>query len=220
MEEEGSRGRRAMDFRWARTISLISVFGLGLGTASSAAAQAYVWKDEDGGVHMSDSLHDVPAKYRGQVEQRKLEGIQVQPGLGKPNVPGQPAPKDPDSFWEIMRKAVTDGVNQQLPKMPEKQRGVIVEVVMEHMSGLLLSLGVNFLATAFAFIHAIVNRHPVWAVFHAFTSFSVPIYAFVEIDSVFHKFMTILGWAAYPLTMAGTWIAIARALEMSNRPFV
>lgn len=215
-----SRGDGAMGFRWATAISLLSALWIGLAPASPAAAQAYVWKDKHGDVHMSDSLHEVPAEYRGQVEERKLESIQVDPGLASPYGPQGAKAKEDDGWRQIVQKALVQKVDEVYPKLAPEKRATMVTEVMNRLTTLLLSMGISFLATGFAFVHAIVNRHPAWAAFHVFVGVTVPVYAFICIDSAYHKFMTIAGWLAFPLVSVTTQIAIVRALEMSNKPFV
>ena len=69
----------------ARSTSLRVVFALSLGLylaglASTALAQAYKYKDDRGNIHFTENLHEIPAKFRNQVETRDMPVHVPEPG--------------------------------------------------------------------------------------------------------------------------------------------
>jgi hypothetical protein len=54
------------------------------------AGEFYKWTDENGNLHLSDSLHNVPAKYRNQIESKHFEN----PKPGEKTPPAKQPPAD------------------------------------------------------------------------------------------------------------------------------
>jgi hypothetical protein len=177
--------------------------GLAIAVASPAGAQVYTWEDDRGRIHMTDDEHQIPARYRKQVQTREMAPSPASAG-------GKPAP---DSVSGALRAGLIDAVDAHFTEVPRDKRGVIVNVLMEWLWTIVIAGVLCSIATACMFFHACASHRPLWAIAHFFLGFTVPIYAFSKLETAgVVKLSTALAWVAGPLVWAGVHVAIVRAL--------
>ena len=89
--------------------------------ASPASADIYRWEDESGGVHFTDDLSAVPAKYRGKA----LEIQKTPPKAGRPSVSTMGAPSSPPG--PPPSPGPSGGESPDLPAIPEDDDAMAAE---------------------------------------------------------------------------------------------
>src|SRR5262245_55802100 len=101
-----------------------SAFALCLGLAlvvcaGAASAQAYKYRDDRGHVHFTENLHEIPAKYRKQVETREMP--HHEPAPGSPEAEAEAAATSPSGSVEAsFKQGLEEGMGSSMT--PDQQK--------------------------------------------------------------------------------------------------
>ena len=109
---------------------LVSLFLISLPAVSRG--EFYEWKDADGGVHFSDSLESVPAKYRSQLIRRDMpeDTETIQPAVKSEKVTDKPQEKSAGTdakqriYWQGRFQKLRSEIDRLKKGIPGKQEEI------------------------------------------------------------------------------------------------
>ena len=195
----------------ARSTSLRVVFALSLclylaGLASTALAQAYKYKDDRGNIHFTENLHEVPAKFRSQVETRDMPVHVPEPGSAEE---AAAAPEE-GSVAASFQQAIQEERGQALT--PAQQTALNAWVSRWWIPAL-LTICLNFAVSLGLVIHAFNTGHVGWGLANFFLGFTTPIYLMVHVEQSVATRLGLLALMLSPLVVIGMAVAqLATAL--------
>ena len=105
----------------AALLSAVAMFILSLASAVPSLADIYRWEDESGGIHFTDDLSTIPAKYRGKA--REIQ--KTPPGAGQPSLSTMGAPSSPPGPSFSPRPS--SGESPEPPAPPEDDDATLAE---------------------------------------------------------------------------------------------
>jgi hypothetical protein len=193
----------------ARSTSLRVVLALSLGLtlaglASSALAQAYKYKDDRGNIHFTENLHEIPARYRSQVETREMPAHAPAPGTA------EAAPEEEGSITASFQQAIQEERGQSFT--PEQQAafsGWVKRWTIPAVITVLLNFGISLGLV----IHAFNSGHVGWGLANFFLGVTTPIYLMVHVEQSVATRLGLLALMLSPLVVMGMALAqLATAL--------
>jgi len=195
----------------ARSTSLRFVFALSLGMvlaglASSALAQAYKYKDDRGNIHFTENLHEIPAKYRSQIETRDMPVHVAEPGSAEE---AAQAPEE-GSVAASFQQAIQEERGQSLS--PAQQTALNAWIKRWTIPAL-ITIVLNFAISLGLVIHAFNSGHIGWGLANFFLGFTTPIYLLVHVEQSVPARLGLLAIMLSPLVVIGMAVAqLATAL--------
>jgi hypothetical protein len=195
----------------ARSTSLRVVFALSLGLylaglASSALAQAYKYKDDRGNIHFTENLHEIPARYRSQVETREMPAHVPEPGSAE----AAAAAPEEGSVAASFQQAIQEERGQSLTPT---QQTALNAWMQRWWIPALLTIALNFMVSLGLVIHAFNTGHIGWGLANFFLGFTTPIYLFVHVEQSIGMRLGLLAIMLSPLIVLGMAVAqLATAL--------
>ncbi len=195
----------------ARSTSLRVVFALSLGLylvglASGALAQAYKYKDDRGNIHFTENLHEIPAKYRSQVETRDMPVHVPEPGSAE----AAAAPPEEGSVAASFQQAIQEERGQSLT--PAQQTELSAWMSRWWIPAL-ITIVLNFAISLGLVIHALRTGHIGWGLANFFLGFTTPIYLMVHVEQSVATRLGLLAILLSPLVVIGMAVAqLATAL--------
>ena len=195
----------------ARSTSLRVVFALSVslylaGLASSALAQAYKYKDDRGNIHFTENLHEIPVKYRGQIETREMPVHMAEPGSAEA---GAQAPEE-GSVAASFQQAIQEERGQSLS--PAQQTALNAWFKRWTIPAVITIL-LNFAISLGLVIHAFRSGHVGWGLANFFLGFTTPIYLMVHVEQSVTTRLGLLALMFSPLIVIGVAVAqLATAL--------
>ena len=176
------------------------------GLASSALAQAYKYKDDRGNIHFTEHLHEIPAKYRKQVETREMPVRVPEPGSAE----AAAAPPEEGSVAASFQQAIQEERGQSLT--PAQQTALNAWMSRWWLPAL-LTIALNFAVSLGLVIHAFNTGHVGWGLANFFLGFTTPIYLFVHVEQSLAMRFGLLALMLSPLVVIGMAVAqLATAL--------
>jgi hypothetical protein len=194
-----------------RSTSLRVVFALSLGLylaglASGALAQAYKYKDDRGNIHFTENLHEIPARYRSQVETRDMPVHVPEPGSAEE---AAAAPEE-GSVAASFQQAIQEERGQSLT--PAQQTELKAWMARWWIPAL-LTIALNFAISLGLVIHAFTSGHIGWGLANFFLGFTTPIYLMVHVEQSVATRLGLLAMMLSPLVVIGIAVAqLATAL--------
>jgi len=195
----------------ARSTSLRVVFALSLGLylaglASTALAQAYKYKDDRGNIHFTENLHEIPARYRSQVETREMPAHVPEPGSAEEAA----APPEEGSVAASFQQAIQEERGQSLTPTQQTE---LKAWISRWMIPALLTIALNFVISLGLVIHAFNTGHIGWGLANFFLGFTTPIYLMVHVEQSVPMRLGLLAMMLSPLVVIGVAVAqLATAL--------
>lgn len=176
------------------------------GLASSALAQAYKYRDDRGNVHFTEHLHEIPAKYRSQIEMREMPVHVPAPGSAE----AAAAPPEEGSVAASFQSAISEQQGQSLsPKQQEALNAWLTRWTIPAIVTILL----NFAISLGLVIHAFNQGHVGWGLANFFLGVTTPIYLFVHVEQSIGVRLGLLALMFSPLVVAGMAVSqLASAL--------
>ena len=195
---------RSTSLRWLFALSLVLSLGW---LASNAAAQAYKYKDDRGHIHFTENLHEIPAKYRSQVETRDMPVHIPEPGSAEE---ASAAPEE-GSVAASFQSRIQEQRGQSLtPKQQAELNAWIKRWTIPAVVTVLL----NFAISLGLIIHAFKEGHTGWGLANFFLGFTTPIYLFVHVEQSLMTRVGLLALMFSPLVVVGMAVAqLATALS-------
>lgn len=145
--------------------------GLAL-AAGRAGAQAYKYKDDQGHVHFTQDLYDIPEKYRSHVETREM------PTHVDPNEAAKANGKD-----AAMAASFEDGLRQGLGHdLTIKQQDAVHAWFARWMWPAIGALLLNTIIALSMAIHAFVSGKIGWGLANFFVGVSSPFYLMLHLE--------------------------------------
>jgi Domain of unknown function (DUF4124) len=176
------------------------------GLASNALAQAYKYKDDRGNIHFTENLHEIPARYRSQVETREMPAHVPEPGSAE----AAAAPPEEGSVAASFQQAIQEERGQSLT--PDQQKS-LNEWIERWWIPALITIVLNFAISLGLVIHAFNNSHIGWGLANFFLGFTTPIYLMVHVEQSVAVRLSLLGLMLSPLVVLGMAVAqLASAL--------
>ncbi len=195
----------------ARSTPLRVVFALSLGCylaglASSALAQAYKYKDDRGNIHFTENLHEIPARYRSQIETREMPAHVPEPGSAE----AAAAPPDEGSVAASFQQRIQEERGQSLTP---KQQTALNAWLKRWTIPAVVSVLVNFAISLGLVIHAFNQGHIGWGLANFFLGVTTPIYLMVHVEQSVATRLGLLALMLSPIVVVGIAIAqLATAL--------
>jgi hypothetical protein len=176
------------------------------GLASSALAQAYKYKDDRGNIHFTENLHEIPARYRSQVETREMPAHVPEPGSAE----AAAAPPEEGSMAASFQQAIQEERGQSLT--PDQQKS-LNEWIARWWIPALITIVLNFAISLGLVIHAFNTGHVGWGLANFFLGFTTPIYLMVHVEQSAAVRLGLLALMLSPLVVIGMAVAqLASAL--------
>jgi len=189
-----------------RVVFAVSLALLLSGLASGALAQAYKYRDDDrGNVHFTENLHEIPPKYRSQIEMREMPVHVPAPGSAE-----AAAPPEEGSVAASFQSAISEQQGQSLsPKQQEALSAWLARWTIPAIVTVLL----NFAISLGLVIHAFNQGHVGWGLANFFLGVTTPIYLFVHVEQSMGVRLGLFALMFSPLVVAGVAVAqLASAL--------
>jgi hypothetical protein len=165
-----------------RSTSLRRVFALAValamlvGLASSAAAQAYKYKDDRGRVHFTENLYDIPEKYRAHVETRDMPTRVPEPGSPE----AAAAPPEEGSVAASFQQEVQKGMGGQ--SLSPAQQTAMNQWLKRWTIPAVASVLVSFAISLGLVIHAFSQGAVGWGLANFFLGVTTPIYLMAKVE--------------------------------------
>jgi len=185
-----------------RRLFALSFLLLSLGwLASSAAAQAYKYKDDRGHVHFTENLYDVPAKFRSEVETRDMPVHVAPPGSAE----AASAPPEEGSVAASFQQGLQEGMGGDTltPKQQETMNGWMKRWTIPA----LVSLAVNVLVSLGLVIHAFSQGSVGWGLANFFLGVTTPVYLMMKVEQGLVTRLGLLTLMFSPVIVAGVAVA-------------
>jgi len=195
----------------ARSTPIRFVFALSLilalvCLASSARAQAYKYKDDRGQIHFTENLHEIPAKYRSQVETRDMPVHVPEPGSAEEAA----APPEEGSVAASFQQRIQEERGQSLTP---KQQTALNAWLKRWMIPAVVTVLLNFAITLGLVIHAFKQGHIGWGLANFFIGVTTPVYLMVHVEQGLTTRLALLMLMLSPLIVVGLAVAqLATAL--------
>ncbi len=174
------------------------------GSASSALAQAYKYKDDRGNIHFTEHLHEIPARYRSQVEVREMP-VQA-PAPGSPEAAAAQESSIAASFQQVIQE-------ERGQSLTPEQQTALQAWMSRWWIPALLTIGLNFAVSLGLVIHAFNTGHVGWGLANFFLGFTTPIYLFVHVEQSLAMRFGLFAIMLSPLVVIGMAVAqLATAL--------
>jgi hypothetical protein len=157
---------------FALSLALLSLVGL----ATSAAAQAYKYKDDRGRVHFTENLYDIPEKYRANVETREMP-VHV-PVAGSPEAAA--APPAEGSIAASFQQGVQEGLGEQ--SLSPAQQTAMNQWMKRWTIPAVASILVNIAISLGLVIHAFSQGAVGWGLANFFLGVTTPIYLMAKVE--------------------------------------
>jgi ABC-type multidrug transport system fused ATPase/permease subunit len=176
------------------------------GLASSALAQAYKYKDDRGNIHFTENLHEIPARYRSQVETREMPVHTPEPGSAE----AAAAAPEEGSVAASFQQAIQEERGQSLT--PTQQTALNAWMSRWWLPAL-ITVVLNFAVSLGLVIHAFNTGHIGWGLANFFLGFTTPIYLFVHVEQGLALRFGLLAIMLSPLVVIGLAVSqLATAL--------
>jgi hypothetical protein len=168
--------------------------------ASSARAQAYKYKDDRGHVHFTENLHEIPAKYRSQIEMRDMPVHVPEPGSAE----AAAAPPEQGSVAASFQQRIQDERGQSLTT---KQQAALNAWLSRWTIPAVITLLLNLAISLGLVIHAFKQGHIGWGLANFFLGVSTPVYLMVHVEQSLMTRLCLLALMLSPLIVAGVAVA-------------
>ncbi len=162
---------------------VLSLGALALGPASDAGAQAYTWEDERGRRHFTDNPAAVPARYRGQIEERDMSPILRPGGSAAPSgeSAGEPSQFTLDFLDALFGQLDEQRRAKQLPALTRAQKQPLEGWATTWLVPLIASSVLSFLLGMGLVIHGFATGHIGWALANFFLYVTQPFYVMIHV---------------------------------------
>ncbi|HXZ85190.1 MAG TPA: DUF4124 domain-containing protein [Myxococcota bacterium] len=162
-----------MKARTLRNGVAVLVLALGVALAARAArAQAYKYKDDQGHVHFTQDLYEIPEKYRAHLETREM------PTHVDPNEAAKANSKD-----AAVAASFEDGLRHGLGRdLTIKQQDAVHAWIARWMWPAIASLLLNTIIALGMAIHAFVSGKIGWGLANLFIGVSSPFYLMLHLE--------------------------------------
>jgi hypothetical protein len=193
--------KRSRSFRVAFALSLVlSLAWLASSARAQAYTQAYKYKDDRGHVHFTENLHEIPAKYRSQIETRDMPVHVPEPGSAE----AAAAPPEQGSVAASFQQRIQDERGQSLTTKQQASLNAwlsrwTIPAVITVLLNLAISLGLV--------IHAFKQGHIGWGLANFFLGVSTPVYLMVHVEQSLMTRLCLLALMLSPLIVAGVAVA-------------
>jgi hypothetical protein len=147
------------------------------GGACEAEAQAYKYKDDNGHVHFTENLYEVPEKYRKRVETRDMPAHRAEPG--SPEAAAEAAAPAEGSVAASFEDGVRSGLGRDLTI---KQQDALHLWMAKWKWPFIGALLVNCLIALCLVIHALVQGHILWGLANFFVGVTSPFYLVIHLE--------------------------------------
>lgn len=142
---------------------------------SMASAQAYKYRDDRGNIHFTENLHEIPVKYRSQIETRDMPVHVPEPGSAEE----ASAPPAEGSVAASFQQAITKESGQSLsPKQQEALNAWLkrwtIPTVITVVVNIAISLGLV--------IHAFNQGNIGWGLSNFFFGVTTPFYLLIHVE--------------------------------------
>jgi uncharacterized protein DUF4124 len=160
-----------MTYRAGSKVLVLALL-LGIGFAAGVArAQAYKYKDDQGHVHFTQDLYDIPEKYRAHAETREM------PTLADPNADKA---KEKDT---AVATSFEDGLRHGLGKdLTVKQQDLLRDWIARWTLPAIAAVLLNTIIALALAVHAFVSGKIVWGLANLFIGVSSPFYAVLQLE--------------------------------------
>ena len=174
--------------------------------ASSARAQAYKYKDDRGNIHFTENLHEIPAKYRSQVETRDMPVHVPEPGSAEEAAAAPEAGSVAASFQERIQA-------ERGQSLTPKQQTALNAWLARWTIPAVITIVLNLAISLGLVIHAFNQGHIGWGLANFFLGVSTPIYLMVHVEQSLMTRLGLLALMFSPLVVVGVAVAqLATAL--------
>ncbi len=189
----------------ARSTSVRVVFALSLALglfclAANASAQAYKYEDDRGRIHFTENLHDIPAKYRGQIETRDMPVHVPEPGSAEE----ASAPPAEGSVAASFQQALAQESGQSLSG---EQQAALNAWMKRWVVPAAISILLNIAVALGLVIHAFNQGHIGWGLANFFLGFTTPVYLFVHVEQNLSVRLGLFALMVSPLIVGGMAVA-------------